>query len=178
MNKYIKSVEIESSTQHGPVNGIVQHQPSSKSYGQPNLSLAKGKGKLDEYVNETMHIGITYETVQEGHARMLEQYADIEEKHINLLTSQRRFEDGILDVKKAAAKDGVKSAKSKDKNKGLQAQLRDMAEAVQAAIELLVRLKEAEEVVAAAEYLRLLFSRYPCLCSTLCCGCRHGDGDP
>ncbi|GJY21157.1 ARF guanine-nucleotide exchange factor GNOM-like protein, partial [Tanacetum coccineum] len=43
-----------------------------------------------------------------GHARMLEQYADLEEKHINLLTSQRRMEDGILDVKKAAAKAGVK----------------------------------------------------------------------
>nr|GEW76557.1 UBN2 domain-containing protein [Tanacetum cinerariifolium] len=26
-------------------------------------------------------------------------------------------------------------------------------------------------------YLRLLFLRYACLCSTLCYGCRHGDGD-
>nr|GEW31403.1 kinesin-like protein KIN12B [Tanacetum cinerariifolium] len=40
-------------------------------------------------------------------------YANLEEKHINLLTSQRRIEDGILDVKKAAAKAGVKSAESK-----------------------------------------------------------------
>nr|GEW34733.1 kinesin-like protein KIN-12B [Tanacetum cinerariifolium] len=56
-----------------------------------------------------------------------ELYADLEEKHINLLTSQRRIEDGILDVKKAAAKAGVKTG------------------------ELLVRLKEAEEVVAVAE---------------------------
>nr|GEW44528.1 kinesin-like protein KIN-12B [Tanacetum cinerariifolium] len=53
------------------------------------------------------------EMAMEGHARLLEQYADLEEKHINLLTSQRRTEDGILDVKKAAAKAGVKSAESK-----------------------------------------------------------------
>ncbi|GJU75705.1 hypothetical protein Tco_1272775 [Tanacetum coccineum] len=66
----IKSVEMESSTQQGPVNGIglgeqlahekfivrvgsvkselpVQHPSSSKSHGQPNLSLPKGKRKLD-----------------------------------------------------------------------------------------------------------------------------------
>ncbi|GJX60595.1 MAK10-like protein, partial [Tanacetum coccineum] len=157
----------------GNIIGKVQHQSFSKSHGQPNLSLTKGKRKLDEYVTETTHTGTTYETVPEGHARMLKQYADLEEKHINLLTSQRRIEDGILDVKKAAAKDGVKSAESKfinalaaeistlkeerekerlhyrDENKGLQAQLRDTAEAIQAAVELLVRLKEAEEVVVA-----------------------------
>ncbi|CAI9777013.1 unnamed protein product [Fraxinus pennsylvanica] len=39
----------------------------------------------------------------------------------------------------------------RDENKGLQAQLRDTAEAVQAAGELVVRLKKAEEAVAAAE---------------------------
>nr|GFB58280.1 kinesin-like protein KIN-12B [Tanacetum cinerariifolium] len=39
-----------------------------------------------------------------------------QEKHINLLTSQKRIEDGILDVKKAAAKAGVKSAESKSIN--------------------------------------------------------------
>nr|GEW24003.1 kinesin-like protein KIN-12B [Tanacetum cinerariifolium] len=88
------------------------------------------------------------EMAMEGHARMLEQYANIEEKHINLLTSQRRIEDGILDVKKAAAKARVKSAESKD-----------TAAAVQAAGELLVRLKEPEESVVVAKYLRLLFLR-------------------
>nr|GEV98157.1 hypothetical protein [Tanacetum cinerariifolium] len=40
-------------------------------------------------------------------------FNDGKEKHINLLTSQRRIEDGILDVKKATAKAGVKSAKPK-----------------------------------------------------------------
>nr|GEX75620.1 kinesin-like protein KIN-12B isoform X1 [Tanacetum cinerariifolium] len=93
----------------------VQHQSSSKSHRQANFSLAKGKRKLDEYVTipETTHTGTTYETVPKGHARMLKQHADLEEKHINLLTSERRIEDGILDVKKAAAKVGVKSAESK-----------------------------------------------------------------
>nr|GEW70786.1 hypothetical protein [Tanacetum cinerariifolium] len=161
----------------------LKHQSSSKSHRQPNLSLAKGKRKLDEYVTvpvahsptngvtdgldvryfasrvNSRHAHAltrckTYETVPEGHARMLEQYADIEEEHINLLTSQKRVEDGILDVKKAATKAGVKSGESKfinalaveistlkeekekerlhyrDENKGFQAQLRDTAEAV------------------------------------------------
>ncbi|KAJ9187052.1 hypothetical protein P3X46_002548 [Hevea brasiliensis] len=111
----------------------------------------------------------------EGHARMLEQYADLEEKHIQLLARHRKIQEGIDDVKKAASKAGVRGAESKfinalaaeisalkverekerrylrDENKALQSQLRDTAEAVQAAGELLVRLKEAEEAVAAAE---------------------------
>ncbi|GFY83651.1 phragmoplast-associated kinesin-related protein [Actinidia rufa] len=111
----------------------------------------------------------------QGHARMLEQYADLEEKHIQLLARHRKIQDGIDDVKKAASKAGVRGAESKfinalaaeisalkaerekerryfrDENKGLQAQLRDTADAVQAAGELLVRLKEADEAVAAAE---------------------------
>ncbi|KAK0608715.1 hypothetical protein LWI29_034979 [Acer saccharum] len=111
----------------------------------------------------------------EGHARMLEQYADLEEKHMQLLARHRKIREGIDDVKKAAAKAGVRGAESKfinslaaeisalkverekerrylrDENKGLQAQLRDTAEAVQAAGELLVRLKEAEEAVAVAQ---------------------------
>ncbi|KAJ6680387.1 CENTROMERE PROTEIN E [Salix purpurea] len=111
----------------------------------------------------------------EGHARMLEQYADLEEKHIQLLARHRQIHEGIDDVKKAASKAGVRGAESKfinalaaeisalkaerekerryfiDESRGLQSQLRDTAEAVQAAGELLVRLKEAEEAAAAAE---------------------------
>lgn len=119
----------------------------------------------------------------EGHARILEQYANLEEKHINLLTTQRRIDDGIVDIKKAAAQAGVKSVESKfinvlateiatlkaekenercryrDEINGLQAQLRDTAEAVQAAGELLIRLKEAEEATVAAEVVfSFLFS--------------------
>ncbi|CAA0833219.1 Kinesin-like protein KIN12B [Striga hermonthica] len=125
--------------------------------------------KCSEELKEAMQMAM------EGHARMLEQYAELEEKHMHLLARHRRIQDGIDDVKKAAAKAGVRGAESKfinalaaeisalkverekerryfrDENKGLQAQLRDTAEAVQAAGELLVRLKEAEENAAAAE---------------------------
>ncbi|XP_057773195.1 kinesin-like protein KIN-12B [Salvia miltiorrhiza] len=125
--------------------------------------------KCSEELKEAMQMAM------EGHARMLEQYAELEEKHIQLLGRHRRIQDGIEDVKKAAAKAGVRGAESKfinalaaeisvlkverekerrhfrDENRGLQAQLRDTAEAVQAAGELLVRLKEAEEAMAAAE---------------------------
>ncbi|CAA2996922.1 kinesin KIN12B [Olea europaea subsp. europaea] len=125
--------------------------------------------KCSEELKEAMQMAM------EGHARMLEQYADLEVKHIQLLARQRKIREGIEDVKKAAAKAGVRGAESKfinalaaeisalrveqekerryfrDENKGLQAQLRDTAEAVQAAGELVVRLKEAEEAIAAAE---------------------------
>ncbi|XP_058201783.1 kinesin-like protein KIN-12B isoform X2 [Rhododendron vialii] len=125
--------------------------------------------KCSEELKEAMRMAM------EGHARMLEQYADLEERHMHMLARNRKFQEGIEDVKKAASKAGVRGAESKfinalaaeisaikverekerryfrDENKGLQAQLRDTAEAVQAAGELLVRLKEAEEAVAIAE---------------------------
>lgn len=125
--------------------------------------------KCSEELKEAMQIAM------QGHARMLEQYADLEEKHMQLLARHRKIQDGIEDVKKAAAKAGVRGAESRfinalaaeisalkverekerryfiDENKGLQAQLRDTAEAVEAAGELLVRLKEADEAVEAAE---------------------------
>ncbi|KAL1078289.1 hypothetical protein V6Z11_D10G150600 [Gossypium hirsutum] len=125
--------------------------------------------KCAEELKEAMQMAMA------GHARMLEQYADLEEKHMQLLARHRNIQEGIDDVKKAAARAGVKGAESKfinalaaeisalkverekerrylsDENRGLQAQLRDTAEAVQAAGELLVRLKEAEEAVAAAQ---------------------------
>ncbi|XAR58182.1 Plus-end-directed kinesin ATPase [Bertholletia excelsa] len=131
-----------------------------------DLDLEK---KCSEELKEAMQLAM------EGHARMLEQYADLEEKHMQMLARHRKIQDGIDDVKKAAAKAGVRGAESKfinalaaeisalkverekerryfrEENKVLQAQLRDTAEAVQAAGELLVRLKEAEEAVAAAE---------------------------
>ncbi|KAL6548776.1 TRAFAC class myosin-kinesin ATPase superfamily [Orobanche gracilis] len=125
--------------------------------------------KCSEELKEAMQMAM------EGHARMLEQYVELEEKHIQLLARHRKIQDGIDDVKKAAAKAGVRGAESKfinalaaeisalrvvrekdiryfkDENKGLQAQLRDTAEAVQAAGELLVRIKEAEEAMVSAE---------------------------
>lgn len=143
---------------------------------EANRSLAeKRKQELDaerectKELQEAMHMAI------EGHARILEQYADLEENHILLLARHRRIQEGIEDVKKAASRAGVRGAESKfinalaaeisalkaerekerrilrDENRGLKAQLKDTAEAVQAAGELLFRLKEAEESVINAQ---------------------------
>ncbi|CAI0397671.1 unnamed protein product [Linum tenue] len=135
----------------------------------------KQKIELDIEKKCTEELKEAMQMAMEGHARMLEQYADLEEKHILLLARHRDIRDGIENVKKAAARAGVKGAESKFINslaaeisalrverekerryyreeiKGLQAQLRDTATAVQAAGELLVRLREAEEAVAVAQ---------------------------
>ncbi|XP_052208701.1 kinesin-like protein KIN-12B isoform X2 [Diospyros lotus] len=146
---------------------------------EASRSLAeKRKHELDLEKQCSEELKEAMQLAMEGHARMLEQYADLEEKHIQLLARHRNIQDGIDDVKKAAARAGVRGAESKfinalaaeiaaikverekerryfrDENKGLQAQLRDTAEAVQAAGELLVRLKEADEAVAAAQNFR------------------------
>ncbi|KAG8369560.1 hypothetical protein BUALT_Bualt14G0026100 [Buddleja alternifolia] len=143
---------------------------------EANRSIAqRQKQELDMEKKCCEELKEAMQMAMEGHARMLEQYAELEEKHIQLLSRHRKILDGVDDVKKAATKAGVRGAESKfinalaaeisalkverekerryfrDENKGLQAQLRDTAEAVQAAGELLVRLKEAEEAVAAAE---------------------------
>ncbi|EEF33351.1 Chromosome-associated kinesin KIF4A, putative [Ricinus communis] len=109
-----------------------------------------------------------------GHARMVEHYADLQEKYNDLLGKHRAIMEGIAEVKKAAAKAGTKGgtrfAKSlaaelsvlrvererereflKKENKNLKIQLRDTAEAVHAAGELLVRLREAEHAASDAE---------------------------
>ncbi|XVF84523.1 hypothetical protein PTKIN_Ptkin17bG0043800 [Pterospermum kingtungense] len=139
------------------------------------LLAEKRKQELDMEKKCAEELKEAMQMAMQGHARMLEQYADLQEKHIQLLARHRQIQEGIDDVKKAAARAGVRGAESKfinalaaeisalkvqrekerrylrDENKGLQAQLRDTAEAVQAAGELLVRLKEAEEAVAAAQ---------------------------
>ncbi|CAM6105350.1 unnamed protein product [Calypogeia fissa] len=110
-----------------------------------------------------------------GHARLLEQYAELQEKHIVLLAKHRKIKEGTADVKKMAKKAGVTSLESrwldaqalqivalkleteeeretsKEEIESLKAQLQDTADAVQAAGELLVRLKEAEESVTIAQ---------------------------
>lgn len=115
------------------------------------------------------------EMAMQGHARILEQYCELQEKHASLLSMCRTINDGIEDVKKEAAKAGVRGAESKfinalarqvsilraerekerrfwmDENKDLQQQLSDTAEAVQAAGELLVRLNDAEEAASLAQ---------------------------
>jgi len=50
----------------------------------------------------------------EGHAQLLEQYADLEEKkHVHLFARHRRIREGIEDVKKAASRAGVRGTESK-----------------------------------------------------------------
>ncbi|KAI4311396.1 hypothetical protein MLD38_036298 [Melastoma candidum] len=125
--------------------------------------------KCTEDLKEAMQLAM------DQHVRILEQYADLEEKHIQLLARHRKIQEGTEDVKTAAVKAGVRGAESKfinalateisalkverererrylrDEINELKTQLQDTAEAVQAAGELLVRLKEAEEAVAAAQ---------------------------
>ncbi|OVA09269.1 Kinesin [Macleaya cordata] len=109
-----------------------------------------------------------------GHARIVEHYVELQEKHNELLGRHRKIMEGIAELKRAAAKAGgkgkgrfVKSLAAefsalrverererehlKKENKSLKIQLRDTAEAVHAAGELLVRLREAEEAVSVAE---------------------------
>ncbi|KAJ9182577.1 hypothetical protein P3X46_006558 [Hevea brasiliensis] len=109
-----------------------------------------------------------------GHARMVEHYAELQEKHNDLVGKHRAIMEGIAEFKRAAAKAGNKGgarfAKSlaaelsalrverekereflKKENKSLKIQLRDTAEAVHAAGELLVRLREAEHAASVAE---------------------------
>ncbi|XP_062186174.1 kinesin-like protein KIN-12A [Phragmites australis] len=109
------------------------------------------------------------QTAMQGHARILEQYAELQEKHISLLALHRRMREGVDDLKMRAAKAGVNGAELwfinslsaeisvlRAENEGLKVQLRDTAEAVQAAGELLVRLKDAEEAEALAKRRTLL----------------------
>ncbi|KAM1746991.1 hypothetical protein ACFX11_013572 [Malus domestica] len=142
---------------------------ASRSLAEKTMQELETEKKCAEELKKAMKLAM------EGQSRMLEQYADLEEKHMQLLARHRMIRDGVEDVKKAAAKAGVRGAESKfinaiaaeisalrvereregrylrDENKGIQAQLRDTAEAVQAAGELLVRLKEADEAVATAQ---------------------------
>ncbi|KAF0893871.1 hypothetical protein E2562_031408 [Oryza meyeriana var. granulata] len=126
-------------------------------------SELESEKKCSEEVKEAL------QTAMQGHARILEQYAELEERHIGLLAMHRKIREGVEDVKARAAKAGVKGAELRfinslaaeiavlrAENKGLQDQLGDTAEAVQAAGELLVRLKEAEEAEALAQKRALL----------------------
>ena len=106
-----------------------------------------------------------------GHARILDQYAELQEEHILLLANMREIRHGVIEYKKKAKESGfnavenqwfdsqatqitflkVEQERLKEQIKGLQAQLDDTADAVQAAGELLVRLKEAEQAAVLAK---------------------------
>ncbi|CAN8258703.1 unnamed protein product [Cochlearia groenlandica] len=111
-----------------------------------------------------------------GHARFVEHYTELQEKYNDLGSKQKATLEWITELKKAVSKAGKKGcgsrrfAKSlanelselrverererdllKKENISLKIQLRDTAEAVHTAGEVLVRLKEAEESIQAAE---------------------------
>ncbi|KAI4340026.1 hypothetical protein MLD38_024903 [Melastoma candidum] len=110
-----------------------------------------------------------------NHSRMIEHYSELQEKHNDLVEKHSAVVDWIDEVKKAATKAGTrgKGARSakllaaelsavsverererkrlRKENERLKAQLRDTAEAVHAAGELLVWLREAERATSAAK---------------------------
>lgn len=111
-----------------------------------------------------------------NHARMIEHYVDLQEKYNDIEQKHRAMMEGIAEVKRAASKAGAKNrhgsrfAKAlsaelsalrverekereqlKRENRSLKIQLKDTAEAVHAAGELLVRLREAEAAASLAE---------------------------
>ncbi|KAJ0249092.1 Kinesin-like protein KIN-12F [Hirschfeldia incana] len=110
-----------------------------------------------------------------GHARFVEHYTELQEKYNDLGSRYKATGEWITELKKAVAKAGKKGcgsrfAKSlatelsalrvekererdllKKENVSLKIQLRDTAEAVHTAGEVLVRLREAEQSASAAE---------------------------
>ncbi|CAI0374014.1 unnamed protein product [Linum tenue] len=128
--------------------------------------------RLEKAVTEELDDALHRAVV--GHARMVEHYADLQDRHNDLVAKHRAMMEGIAEVKRAAAKAGTKGgrrfAKSlaaelsalrverererellRKENKSLKLQLRDTAEAVHTAGEVLVRLREAEEAASFAE---------------------------
>ncbi|XP_051134014.1 kinesin-like protein KIN-12F [Andrographis paniculata] len=111
-----------------------------------------------------------------NHARMIEHYAELQDKYNDLEAKHRAIMEGIAEVKRAASKAGAKGRQGsrfakalsaelsalrverererellRKENQSLKIQLKDTAEAVHAAGELLVRLREAEEAASQAE---------------------------
>ncbi|KAG7028277.1 Kinesin-like protein KIN-12F, partial [Cucurbita argyrosperma subsp. argyrosperma] len=130
--------------------------------------------KMEKNCNEELEDDLHRSVL--GHARFVEHYAELQEKYNELASKYRAIMGGIAEVKRAAQKAGSKGHSSsrlykslaaelsalrferdtereflKKENKSLKLQLRDTAEAVHAAGELLVRLKEAEHSASAAE---------------------------
>jgi kinesin family protein 15 len=135
----------------------VELEAAKSLVGKLRLELDSEK-KCSEELKEAVQTAI------QGAARHLEQYADLQENHFRLLALHRRMREGVEDVKMRAETAGIKGAEMrfinslaaeisflKAQNEGLQSQLRDTAEAVQAAGELLVRLKDAEEAETLAK---------------------------
>ncbi|GAB2279831.1 hypothetical protein Dimus_014470 [Dionaea muscipula] len=125
--------------------------------------------KCTEELDDALHRSVLC------HTRMVEHYVELQEQYNDLSEKYTRIMEGVAEVKKAAARAGTKCKGSrfakalaaelsalrveKDKererlkkeNNSLRIQLKDTAEAVHTAGELLVRLREAEEAASVAE---------------------------
>ncbi|KAK6934542.1 Kinesin motor domain [Dillenia turbinata] len=142
---------------------------SSRRHAEKVETELKMEKQCTEELDDALHRAVL------GHARIVEHCADLQEKYNQLVERHRRIMEGIAEVKRAAAKAGAKGGGSryakalaaelsalrkekekerdflKKENTSLKIQLRDTTEAVHAAGELLVRLREAENVASLAE---------------------------
>ncbi|KMT01807.1 hypothetical protein BVRB_9g210890 [Beta vulgaris subsp. vulgaris] len=153
---------------------IVAHRQHAE---QVEMDLQQQKKYVEE-LDDALHRSVL------GHARFVEHYVDLQEEYNHLSESHRRIMETVTDVKKAAAKAGTKGSgaryakafaaelstmraeekrereRLRRENKGLRLQLRETAEAVQTAGELLVRLREAEEAASLAEVTKCYYTHY------------------
>uniref|UniRef100_A0A453JM14 Uncharacterized protein n=1 Tax=Aegilops tauschii subsp. strangulata TaxID=200361 RepID=A0A453JM14_AEGTS len=136
---------------------------SSRRHGEKTEAELRDEKKCTEELDDALQRAIY------GHARIIEHYVELQELYNDLLERHRGVMGGIAEVKRAAARAGKKGcgtafaaalaaelstvridrekerAQLREQNRRLRVQLRDTAEAVHAAGELLVRLREAEE---------------------------------
>ncbi|XP_057529339.1 kinesin-like protein KIN-12F [Amaranthus tricolor] len=144
---------------------IEAHRQRAQQAESELLQQKKYTEELDDALNRSVL----------GHARFVEHYVELQEKFDHLSESHRRIMETVSDVKIAAAKAGAKGSgaryakafaaelstmraqekrereRLRKENTSLKLQIRDTAEAVQTAGELLVRLREAEEAASLAE---------------------------
>ncbi|CAN8326038.1 unnamed protein product [Cochlearia groenlandica] len=130
--------------------------------------------KQEKLATEELNDALTRAVL--GNSRFIEQYTELQERYNELGEKHGMMVAGITDVKKAASKaamngrhgksfakafsvelSAIRAEKEKEReflkkeNKSLKTQLRDTAEAVQAAGELLVRLRESEQALQVSE---------------------------
>lgn len=164
------------------------------------LQKAVAEKKDFEIISEKKCCGELDDALQRSiltHVRMVEHFSELQENYTSLHNEYRRVMAGIAQVRMAAEKAGKKKCASRafaqalntelstsraekekermflrEQNKLLKNQVRDTAEAVHAAGELLVKLREAEQNAAIAEVLVILdFNFFHCVVCFLTCFC-------
>lgn len=145
----------------------IEHNRQRAEHAEMELVLEKrSTEELDDVVKRSVV----------NHARMIEHYTELQEKYNDVVEKHRAMLEGVAELKRAAVKAGAKGrngsrfAKAltaelsalrverereremlKKENRSLKIQLKDTAEAVHAAGEVLVRLREAEATASLAE---------------------------